>query len=86
LKNTLFGQNLDNIKELYLNNIEMAERTTRVPRVREVWSLNPGPAKSYTPLQITVRCRFNIYSMQVTVLSWRYDAEIDTANSLHASA
>jgi len=39
----------------------MAEQLTRVPRVREVWSSNPGPAKSYTALQ-TVRHRFNIYA------------------------
>jgi len=38
----------------------MAKRLTRVPRVREVWSSNPGQAKSYTALQ-TVRHRFNIY-------------------------
>jgi len=34
----------------------MTARLTRVPRVREVWSSNPGPAKSYTALQ-TVRHR-----------------------------
>jgi len=39
----------------------MAERLTRVPRVREVWSSNFGPAKSYTVLQ-TVRHCFNIYA------------------------
>jgi len=32
-----------------------------VPHVREVWSSNPGPAKSYTALQ-TVRHRFDIYA------------------------
>jgi len=32
----------------------MAERLTCVPRVREVWSPNPGQAESYTALQ-TVR-------------------------------
>jgi len=37
----------------------MAERLTHVPRVREVWISNPGPAKSYTALQ-TVCHRFNI--------------------------
>jgi len=39
----------------------MVERLTRVLRVREVWSLNPGPDKSYIALQ-TVRHRFNIYA------------------------
>jgi len=29
--------------------------------VREIWSSNPGPAKSYTALQ-TVRHRFKIYA------------------------
>jgi len=33
---------------------------THVPRMREVWSSNLGPAKSYSALQ-TVRHRFNIY-------------------------
>jgi len=31
----------------------------------------------------TFRYRFNIYT-QVAVLPWRYDAEMGTANSLHA--
>jgi len=30
-----------------------------LPRVQKLWSLNPGPAKSFTVLQ-TVRHRFNI--------------------------
>jgi len=42
------------------------------------------PAKSYTALQ-TVRHRFNIYT-QVAVLPWCSDADMGTANSLHASA
>jgi len=33
----------------------------------------------------TVFHRFNIYESSV-LLPWRYDAEMDTANSLHASA
>jgi len=41
------------------------------------------PVKSYTALQ-TVCHRFNIYA--VAVLPWRYDAEMGTGNSLHASA
>jgi len=36
----------------------------------------------HTELQ-TTRYRFDI--LQVAVLSWRYDAELGTANSLHAS-
>jgi len=61
----------------------MAERLSRVPRVREVWSSNPEPAKSYTALQRFVT---DSISTQVAVLPWRYDAEMGTANSLHASA
>jgi len=38
----------------------MDKRLTRVTRVQEIWSSNPGPTKSYTSLQ-TVRHRFNIY-------------------------
>jgi len=38
--------------------------------------------KSYIALQ-TVRHRFT--STQAAVLPWRYDAELGTANSLHAS-
>jgi len=58
----------------------------RVPRVRDVESSNPGPAKSYTALQ-TVRHRFNIYAIYaIAVLPWRYNAEMGTANSLHGSA
>jgi len=60
----------------------MAKQLTCVPRVREVWSSNPGPAKSYIALQ-TIRHRFNIYT-QVAVLLSRYDAELVTANSLHS--
>jgi len=39
-----------------------------VPRVREVWSSNPGPAKSYTALQ-TVRYCFNIYASNCVALA-----------------
>jgi len=46
----------------------MVERLTRVPRVREVWSSNPGLAKSYTALQ-TVRHRFNIYASSCVALA-----------------
>jgi len=61
----------------------MDEWLTRVPRVREVWMSNPGPAKSYIALQ-----RFATASTftQVAVLPWRYDGEMGTANSLLASA
>jgi len=54
-----------------------------MPRVPEIWGSNPGPAK------FDKRCkRFATVSTstQVAVLSWRYDVEIGTANSLHASA
>jgi len=47
-----------------MNNVataSMAERLTRVPRMRKVWRSNPEPAKSYTALQ-TVCHRFNIYT------------------------
>jgi len=46
----------------------MAEMLTRVPRVREDWSSNSGPAKSYTTLQ-TVRHRFNIYASNSVALA-----------------
>jgi len=46
----------------------MAERLTRVPDVREVWSPNPGPAKSYTVLQ-TVCYSFNIYASSWVALA-----------------
>jgi len=46
----------------------MAERLTRVPRVREAWSSNSGPAKSYTALQ-TDRHRFNIYASNCVALA-----------------
>jgi len=39
-----------------------------MPHVREVWSLNPGPAKSYTALQ-TIRYRFNIYVSSCVALA-----------------
>jgi len=48
-----------------LNTSSMVERLTRVPRVRKVWSLNPGPAKSYTGCK---RFATASISMQETVL------------------
>jgi len=45
----------------------MAEQLTCVPHVREVWSSNPGLAKSYTALQ-TVRHSFNIYASSCVAL------------------
>jgi len=62
----------------------MAEQLTRVPRVREIESSNPKGRPN-----LTQRCqRFTTASTstQVTVLPWRYDTEMGTANSLHASA
>jgi len=51
----------------------MAERLTRVLRVREVWSSNTGPVEPYTALQ-TVRHRFSIYvSSCVSLALWRGD-------------
>jgi len=60
----------------------MVERLTRVPRVREVESsfFKDRP-------NLTQRCkRFATASTstQVAVLPWRYDADMGTANSLHA--
>jgi len=46
----------------------MAERLASMPRVREVCSSNPVPAKSYTALQ-TVRHRFNIYADSCVALA-----------------
>jgi len=57
-----------------------AKWLTCVPRVQKLCSSNPGPANSYTALQ--KRHCFNI--MQVAVLPWCYDMEMDTANLLHA--
>jgi len=62
----------------------MADQLMRVPRVRGVESSNPKDR-----LNLTQRCkRFATASTstQITVLPWRYDAEMGTANSLHASA
>jgi len=62
----------------------MDKRLTRVPLVREVESLNP---KDWPNL--TQRCKpFATVSTstQMAVLPWRYDAEMGTANSLHALA
>jgi len=42
------------------------------------------PAKSYTALQ--TRFATASTSTQVAVLPWRYDTEMGTTNSLHASA
>jgi len=39
-----------------------------VPRVREVWSSNPGPAKPYTTL-LMVCHRFNIYASSCVALA-----------------
>jgi len=48
----------------------MAEQLTLVHPMREVWSSNPGPAKSYTALQTVHHC-FNIYaSSYVTFVLW----------------
>jgi len=46
----------------------IAKRLTRVPRVRKVWSLNLGLAKSYIALQ-TIRHRFNICSSSCVALA-----------------
>jgi len=61
----------------------MADLLTRVPRVQEVWSSNPGPTKFYIALQ-TVRQHYNIYASSCVALA--LVAEMNTANSLHASA
>jgi len=49
----------------------MTEQLSCVPRVWEVRSSNPSPAKSYTALQ-TVRHRFNIYASSCVALVWRW--------------
>jgi len=62
----------------------MAERLTRLPRVREVEiSFLKGRPN------LTQRCKRFVTastSTQVAVLLWCYDVEMGTANSLHASA
>jgi len=50
---------------------ETVGRLTRVPRVQEVGSSNPGPAKSYTALQ-TVRHRFKIYASCLGAMTRRW--------------
>jgi len=63
--------------------VSMAERLTRVPQVRKVES-----SFSKDRPRLTQRCqRFATASTstQKAVLPWRYDAEMGTANSLHAS-
>jgi len=55
-----------------------------LPRVRKVESSNPKGRPN-----LTQHCkRFSTASTtaQVSMLLWSYDAEMDTANSLHASA
>jgi len=59
----------------------MAEQLTRVP---EVESSNTKGLPNLT--QHCKRFATTLTSMQVAVLPWRYDAEMDTENSLHASA
>jgi len=44
----------------------LSERITRVPRVGEVWSSNPGPAKSYTALKTV---RYYIYASNCVALA-----------------
>jgi len=62
----------------------MAEGSTRVLRVREVASSNLKDRPNLTQR----RKRFAIASTstQVALFPWYYDTEMDTANSLHASA
>jgi len=43
-------------------------RLKRVPRVREVWSSNLRPAKSYTALQTVRHRRLNIYAKELCCL------------------
>jgi len=45
----------------------MAKQLVRVPRVMEVWSLNPLLAKSYTVLRMVRHC-FNIYASSCIAL------------------
>jgi len=60
-----------------------ASMVERLTRVREVWSSNPGPAKSYPALQ-TVRHSFNIYASSCAALAlWRGDGH---RKLVHASA
>jgi len=59
----------------------MVKQLMRLAHVQEIWSSNRRPAKSYTTLQTVPTAS----SMQVVVLSWCYDVEMGTTNSLHAS-
>jgi len=60
----------------------MIELLTRVPRVREVENSNPKGWSNHT--QRCKRFATDSTSTQVAVLPWRFDAEMGTANSLHA--
>jgi len=62
----------------------MAERLTCVPRVWEVESSFPNGRPNFK--QRCKRFATASTSTQVVVLPWRYDAEMGTANLLHASA
>jgi len=65
-------------------NLLDGERLKHVPRVREVESSNLKGRSN-----VIHRCKqfaTASTSTQVTVLPWRYDAEMGIANSLHASA
>jgi len=64
--------------------IKVCVRLTRMPRVWEVESSNPKN-RPYL-IQRCKRIATASTSAQVAVLTWRYDAEMGTANSLHASA
>jgi len=56
----------------------------QVPRVLEVESSNPKGRPNLT--QRSKRFATASTFTQVAMLPWRYDAEMGTANSLHASA
>jgi len=62
----------------------IAELLTRMPRVREVESWKPKGQPNLA--QRYKRFATASTSTQAAELPWRYDTEMGTANSLHASA
>ena len=74
-------EKLDNLLSTYR---PVGRAVTRSSLERQVWGSNLGPVKSNTVLP-TARHRCDI-SSKGAVLPWRNDAEMGSANSLHASA
>jgi len=82
--NAYYSRDVNSFKSFLHLTALMVEQLTRMPREREVESLNPKSRSNLTqPCKQFVTAST---STQVAVLPWRYDAEMGTANSLHTSA